>query len=297
MSRLLAIVSIVAGVALGQWAHRTVDPLRVTTAEEEMRFLPSGTALRVASSGYHQPVADIMWMRTVLAFGTNMGDQDPLWVEWLARSLGVVAALDPEWRTPYFYGGTMVRVAGDLPRSSEVFTGGAEAFPEDPYFPFSVGMNHYFLGDVEEAAAWIERAGALPDAPAWYAEAAVAFRLKKRSNEQALHYLDDELAATSDPELREAIQGRRDRVLHSVYAEGMNELGDAFEQKYGVRPSPDRLLAEGTMTQLPPEPLGGRWVQGVDGRIVSDVIEAERAAADLTMGRKMLRSWASMPSK
>lgn len=297
MSRLLAIVCVVAGVALGQWAHRSVDPLRVTSAEDQMRVLPSGEALRVASSGYHLQVADVLWMRTVLAFGTNMGDQEPLWVEWLSRSLSVVATLDPQWRTPYFYGGTMVRVSGDLPRSSEMFEAGAEAFPEDPYFPFSVGMNHYFLGDIEEAAAWVERAGSLPGAPDWYSEAAVAFRLKERSNEQALHYLDDELAVTTDPDLRVAIQGRRDRVLHAVYAEGMNALADAYEQRHGVRPGPARLVAEGTLKQVPPDPLGGSWVQGVDGRIVSDVVEAERADSDLAQERKMLRSWVSMPSK
>jgi len=290
VSRAIAIVVLAVGVTVGHVSHRRIDAIRTTSLEHELQVIPSGATLRIAASGLHVQVADLMWMRTVLEFGARItGDEG--WTEWLARSLVAVTELDPHWRTPFFYGGTMVRVAGSVDRSTDIFQRGALAFPGDPYFPFSVGMNHYFDGDKEQAADWVERASKLPGAPDWYAGAAIAFRTQERSSEQALHYLDEELASTTDPKLRAALEERRVQTLHDVYSEGMNQLAEQFEQAFRRRPQPEELVSVGMMSELPPDPLGGSWVVDVDGLIYSDRRVEVMVKQDLKLERKLLRSW------
>ena len=290
LSRAIAVLLLALGVAVGHLAHRQVDETRVISLEQELQVIPSGSTLRIAASGLHVQVADLMWMRTVLEFGARItGDEG--WNEWLARSLVAVTELDPHWRTPFFYGGTMVRVAGSVDGSTDIFERGAVAFPQDPYFPFSVGMNYYFEGDKDKAADWVERASKLPGAPGWYAGAATAFHTQERSSEQVLHYLDEELAHTTDPKLREALEALRVQTLHDVYSEGMNGLGAQFEQSHQRRPSPEDLLSSGMMSELPPDPLGGTWVVDVDGLIYSDRRVEAMVERDHKLERKMLRSW------
>lgn len=293
MSRYLAVLLVLLGIGLGHLGHRQVDPHRVRTLDEELLVVPSGSSLRVASSGFHVQVADIMWMRTVLEFGSRF-QGDSGWTEWLGRSLEAVTELDPNWRTPFFYGGSMLRVAGAYEGSTELFMRGSEAFPDDAYFPFSVGMNYYFDGDLDEAADWLAKASERPNAPAWYGEAAVAMRVRDRPSEQALHYLNEELANTTDPGLREALLERRSQTQHDVYVEGFVSVSELFEERFGRPPAPQELVSSGLMTELPPDPLGGEWIRDLDGVLRSSVRAAKMEKQDLQSAREMVRSWAEV---
>lgn len=297
MSRVVAAVLVLAGVALGHTAHRMVDPLRVTTAEDELRVMPAADALKVASSGFHQPLADVFWIQTLFEFGARFGQNEPRFAEWLKRSLQVVTTLDPEWRTPYFYGGTMMRVEGELEASNDLFMAGAETFPDDHWFPFSIGMNHFFMGDMEKASEWVEAASQKPTAPDWYGEAAVACRLKEQSNQAALQYLDSELQTTTDPDLRSALQQRRATLLHEIYVEELQPIVASYEQQTGRTADLEALKANGWIQAIPPDPLGGTWQRDIDGVFRSSVAVEERAAQDLTIERKMVKSWARPKKK
>ena len=61
-------------------AHRHTDAWaprhRVT---DEIKFLPTGDALKASSLGYELLVADILWTRTTLMFGKNYDRQDHGW--------------------------------------------------------------------------------------------------------------------------------------------------------------------------------------------------------------------------
>ena len=64
-------------------------------------YPPSGEQMRVVSTGQEEPLADLLWVRTVLVFGerfdVSSGDQ---WTTWLEQMILATTTLDPTWRTP-----------------------------------------------------------------------------------------------------------------------------------------------------------------------------------------------------
>ncbi|MCB9792963.1 MAG: hypothetical protein H6741_09570 [Alphaproteobacteria bacterium] len=260
---------------------------------QEMLFAPDGEVLRVASLDHHVHVADLLWVRTVLEFGANYdAAPDPAWGQWLIESIEGITELDPRWRTPYFFGGVMLRLVGEIDASTEIFKRGAEALPEDPFFPFSVGMNYYMHhGDPEEAARWVEMAAERPKAPDWYKVAAVSFRQNARQRPQAIRYLQEELASTQDDNMREELERRIAELVHEELVERFAQAAEAHTQRTGAPPErPADLVGSGLLRQLPADPLGGEWVVDIDGQIRSSVDAERRAALDLRIERAMLRS-------
>ena len=117
-------------------------------AENPLVFAPNGPMLQAASLDQAEPLADLLWIRAVLVFGERWKtDLDPVWIQWLRGTMLAVTDLDPHWRSPYFYGGSLLRVLGDVDGSDEVFKRGADNVPDDGYFAFSYAMNQYLYHD------------------------------------------------------------------------------------------------------------------------------------------------------
>lgn len=287
-------VMVLGALALHQ-GQRMADDARDAHRDlgQEMLFAPDGDMLRVASLDHHVHVADILWVRTVLEFGANYDAKpDPAWGQWLAVSISGIAELDPKWRTPYFFGGVMLRLVGEIDASTEIFKRGSEALPEDSFFPFSVGMNYYMhYGDPEEAARWVEIAAQRPNAPEWYRTAAVSFRQNSRQRPQAIRYLQEELERTEEPSMREELELRIATLAHEELVERFAQAAVEHARRTGARPEkPEDLLASGLLRELPPDPLQGSWIVDVDGEIRSSVDAARLEARDLRVERAMLRS-------
>ncbi|MEY3214017.1 MAG: hypothetical protein RIT28_4498 [Pseudomonadota bacterium] len=285
-------IALLSGAALAHTSQRYVDAQRRDlNVSHELLFIPDAESVRVASLDHSVHVADLLWVRTVLAFGERWNTTgDPAWVEWLSRTVLGICQIDPRWRTPYFYGGVMLRVLGDYEGSTAVMKLGSENLPEDPWFPFSVGMNLYIQGgDREEASRWIAEAARRPGAPEWYAVAAVAFRQEQKERPQAIRFLQDELKLTDDPELRKELERRLASLTHDEYAERLNELAEAFAAERGRRPrGVEELLRAGKLKGTPPDPLGGSWVVDLDGKIKSSVAAAQEKEQALRFERQML---------
>ena len=283
------------GAGVSHWGHVRNDAVRhETSAEVELLMMPSAEALRVGSLGYAVHLADLLWVRSLLTFGERFArEPDPAWQAWLAKMLDAVTTLDPHWRTPYFYGGVMLRITGDYDGSTALFTKGHEALPEDHFFPFAVGINHY-LGkeDAEQAAHWVRIAASLPGAPTWYASAAQGFIVNTSNRDVAIRYLREELAETSDPELREPLEAKLRLLMHEHMVEKFEELASLYEEAHGVPPaSPEALLGTGGMQRMPPDPLEGSWVIDVDGAIRSSVDVEDRIRRGVNRERDMLTSF------
>ncbi len=278
MRKLLVILALCAA-GLTHLAQRSADELRHDTdATAELLFLPSPKAFQVATMGFHEPVADLLWVRAVLLFGERHGaDPDPAWGIWLAGMIEAIAALDPSWRTPYFYGGTMLRSMGAIDASDKIFQLGMEAMPDDAFFPFAVGMNHYLhRGDPVTAMTWVDMAAAKPSAPAWYKVAAAGLLAKSDMKPVAIRFLEEQRESTSDPTILEMIDMRLERLYHDRWVEVFAEARQAYRDRFGTD-----IEAPGDLGRLgsamPPDPHGGDWVIGADGVLRSSVREAEEA--------------------
>ncbi|HJN73763.1 MAG TPA: hypothetical protein QGF58_07515 [Myxococcota bacterium] len=296
MRPLVAVTCTCLGLGGGLLAHlaqvRADDGRRERTAQYEMLVMPSPETVHFASQGLHAHVATLMWVRSVLEFGERIDMRnDGSWQEWFARMIECVVELDPAWRTPYFYGGVMLRVTGSASLSTEIFARGAEAHPEDAYFPFSVGMNYYLLEeDYEQAAVWLDRAAAIPSAPDWYRMTAVSMREKGSGRDGAVRYLEMELEQATDPWLRSRIEARIVTVTHDHYAELMTEQIAVLDQRGLQVTDLQQLIDEGLVDHLPPEPAGGEWVFDPEYRdALSDERFALRLRGEYRSERKMFQ--------
>jgi hypothetical protein len=265
--------------------QRGVDEARFAgLADRQTIFVPDGEAMRVASLGHHHMAADIMWVRTVLRFVEVFEGREPEGVRWLGAMLNTVATLDPRWRTLYFYGGGMLRTVQDVEGSSALYSRGMEAMPDDPFFPFSIGMNAYmFNKDVATAKHYLDLAAGLPGAPIWYRSAAAGFLAESGQRRAAVAYLEEQLALEGDPRVQIVLRGKLLNLVHEELASRLNSRREEWEARTGRR-----LSAVAVLGELPPVPDGSAWLVGPDGEIRSAGHERSLAERAQRQGRRML---------
>jgi hypothetical protein len=247
--------------------------------------------LQVASSGFHVLVADVLWLRTVLAFG-EIHDEGTLaqfgFGEWLAGSLHAISELDSEWRTPYQWGGLMLEVANEPQAAKEVYQRGVQAFPDEYRFWFALGMLEYFsFEDSQAASQAMARAAECPGAPEWFAVASLAYGAEQETEEAGIQYLRSQLDATADPDLRAGIQARIQRLEYQRLERQIAQVKSELEDQIGPILT-IQGLEEAAGRGLPEDPLGVGWVVDVDGVVRSSLVGEERAEKDLRSARAML---------
>ncbi len=289
MRRLTVAVMLVAA-GLTHLAQRSVDEIRHEAAlNTDLLFRPSPVSFELATLGYDEPVADLLWVRAILMFGERHDTGfEPAYGSWLGGLFEAIVALDPTWRTPYYYGGTMLRSIGAIDESDRIFHLAMEAFPDRSYYPFALGMNYYLhRGDPHTAARWITEAASRPDAPAWYRVAAAGLLARKDLIPVAIRFLEEQLETTSDPVLVEMIEGRITSLRHDGLVEAFGQGREMYRGLHGrdiERPEDLELLGN----PLPPDPHGEEWVMGADGVVRSSYRERIEAAVARDSERLLL---------
>lgn len=274
------------GAALVGIAQPHADVTRRVRADDKaLVFAPNGPVLRAASLDQHEPAADILWVRSVIVFGERWKvDPDPTWATWLRGTVLAVIDLDPKWRSPYFYGGSLLRVLGDIDGADAVFERGADALPDDGYFAFSFAMDQYiYRDDPTLAAVWMERAAAAPQAGRWYAAAAAAMRDHGGDRDGAIAYLERQrTVAHSEPELAD-IETQLSRLYHDRLTTAFLPACRAYRSSNGSAPSSPEAFFLWAGTPVPVNPRGDAWVVGLDGCVRS-------AGAEVTRLRRLRRA-------
>lgn len=286
----LPVAVVLLGAVGAHLAQRGADSARFADGDDDISLYdPRGEALRVAAMGSHTMLADTMWVRTVLRFDETFRDATPAKVQWFYRSLDATADLDPSWRTVYLYGGGFLRLFGEIDASDDLYRRGMENLPDDPFFPFSIGMNAYLhRDDPETAATFLAQAASMESAPAWYHAAAAAFLQDKGQRQAALKYIDEQLEAEPRQEVRESLQKKRQMLIHEELSDRLTAEMARVEQATG---QPLRDPAQ--LGSLPPDPFGGQWIVAPDGVIRSDVEDAREALKV----RREERAWLFRPGK
>lgn len=277
------------GGALAHGAHRQADARRhEVDVDMALLYLPNGPTLKLASLGFHEPLADLLWFRTVLLFGERWGtDPNGSWGPWVRGMVEAVVHLDPSWRTPYFYGGMFLRVMEDADGSDAIFRAAIDAIPHDAFFPFALGMNAFLLRkDTAEAARWLAVAARRPNAPPWYAAAAASFLSDANQRATAIRFLEEERASTTDPDIQKTLDTKLQELRHDEWADRLEQARTTYKERQGVDiQSVDDLARAGL--PIPPDPYEARWILAPDGRIRSSAREAQL----LEKARAQEREW------
>ncbi|MHC4885523.1 MAG: hypothetical protein ACYTGH_10605 [Planctomycetota bacterium] len=102
---------------------------------EELLYLPSGTALRLAAFGFESPLADALWLKTLIYYSQNMKGQRDRDARarhlYLHKAFDVITDLNPQFRTAYGQGGLLLSAANQPEPALELLEKGLERFPMD----------------------------------------------------------------------------------------------------------------------------------------------------------------------
>jgi hypothetical protein len=98
---------------------------------------------------------------------------DPDITRFTRSAVLAVGAVDPGWEEAWVFGALLLEERGDVDGYESALRAAMDALPDEPWFPFAMGMSRYRLRDDGAGALpWLERAAAIPGADPGYARAA-----------------------------------------------------------------------------------------------------------------------------
>jgi hypothetical protein len=272
---LLGALAATAGVTL-----RHASRLRSTwPPEADTFYLPPSSALRVASLGHTELLADLIHARANVYFGTQLHAGVP--TKWLTRYLDSAIDMDPNFERLYLSGASMLIYNGQRIRPEMVLAAihvlerGHKAFPFNWEFPFQIGSNYLFelpqdaSEDDARVPGWRQqgvemlRQAALYEGVPYYVPNLVARMLTRNgADDLAIRHLERAYAVATNPEARTqirnkllALKGRQFstqledllRAFNAMIAERFPEAPEAFSLVAGPR-----TTAIGLLQPLPP---------------------------------------------
>ena len=226
--------------AATSFAHR--DSARRRDAfpvDEDLAYLPRASVLRAISVGHPEAMADLVFLRTVTYFGTQLAGSKNY--DWLQRHLDTVSELDPRFRTAYRFGGNASMYNGraienrDVLLSNHFLEAGLAQFPSDWELAFMVGCNYMFelkTDDPAQKEAWrriggdyIRRAAIAGGGPPWLPLLAATIMSKEGQTDAALRYLEEAYLTARDDRTRDEVW----RLLKAKRVAAVENLASARE--------------------------------------------------------------------
>ena len=245
---------ILAALGLGVIATLTRIPASARFLEvdgyEDRYYLPTPAWLEVFSLGHREALADLLWIRTLVYYGDELGHQGP--ERHIFDYAEAILALDPDFRGVYARIGTLALyrasdvTAADAERAASLMQRGVARFPDDGQLAWRTGATLAFeipplypheparQDDARaRAAPYLIRAVQLAAAPpyAMFSNASLLARIG-RSEEAATH-LEEMYAVTSDPAQRAEIAAHIEQLRTATFSTAFVEENRRFEDDWG----------------------------------------------------------------
>lgn len=230
------ILCLVVAVALGaEWARTRATTARATwPAEVDTLYLPPARAIRVASLGHHELMADLLAARANIYFGDQLEKKGlQRWMSWY---LNAVVDLDPYFQPVYMRGAVMLTYSTSKVTTQNVFLAndllrrGLTRFPSSWELYYQLGFNLYYELPGTVAAndprrrAWrkegveaLRKAALFDEVPPWLPGLVGRMLSESGERELAIKHLERVYATTSDEEAREHIKSKLQRLLGEHY--------------------------------------------------------------------------------
>jgi tetratricopeptide (TPR) repeat protein len=266
IARLMVAVTLAGVTAVTATRLRRVDERPYDVA-----IIPTAPVLRWASLGHPTLAANIQWLRAVQYIGEPKANERG-W-ERLYPLLELVTELDPGHGYAYQVGGVILSSVGRIAESNALLEKGIENVPDRYILPFLRAFNAFYYDDDFAAAGhFVELAAKAPNAPAHLRNNVLAYYVKGRRADAAIQFLEQSRAESQDADTAKAI----DEQLKQAYLErDAAELEQAAKEYNALFGRPPLLLEQLVSAQLiariPPDPFGGVYFLGSDGRVRSSV--------------------------
>ncbi len=245
-----------------------------TERYEDVYYLPPPRWLKVLSLGHDEALADLVWIRALIYFGTELKHRGA--VRHVFRYGEAIVQLDPDFRRVYGWvgmaatyhaGGVTIEQAR---RAADFVRRGAERFPDDGRLAWEAGaMLVYELAPWldqqglheeaqrarEQGAPFLAAAARLGAGPSWIALSNARLFAKLGRMELAAAHLEEMLALTDDPAERERIAARlatlRDAARVEALRQAVGQAEAARSKDYPWMPL-DLYLLTGPRALLDP---------------------------------------------
>ena len=249
---------------------------------QQLTYLPSGDYLRMASLGYRELTADILWLQVIQVMGEKKLTEEA--GHWLYHAVDRITTLDPKFVRAYEAGSHALCILVVMPEeSNRLLEKGMRHNPQEWKLPFLLGINYYFeLADDEKAAEAMAKAARLPGAPERLVSLAAKLFVSAKSPQQAVELLAKAYEETSDENVRKMLEIR---LKESIVERDLQILEETI-RRYQLNHIhlPERLedlVGPGLLQELPKEPFGGHYLYEPTTGVVrsSEVAERMRIAA------------------
>ena len=228
---------------------------------QKLTYLPSGDYLRMASLGYRELAADLLWLQAIQVMGERKLSEEA--GHWLYQAVDRITTLDPKFVRAYEAGSHALCILVVLPeQSNRLLEKGMRHNPQEWKLPFLLGMNYYFeLADDEKAAEVMALASRLPGAPESLVRLAAKLFVSAKSPQQAVELLAKVYEETSDENVRKMLEIRLKESIVERDLQILEQAISRFQAIHSRRPERlENLVEPGMLRELPMEPFGGRYL-------------------------------------
>jgi tetratricopeptide (TPR) repeat protein len=232
----------------------------------DVEVIPPAPVVRLLSLGHPTLAANLYWLRAVQYIGEPRANRRG-WARLLPLA-ELVTDLDPGHGYAYQVAGVVLSSVDRIEESNAILEKGMRNVPTRYILPYYRAFNaFYYQDDYAAAGRFVEQAARIPGAPAHLRQNVLAMYVKGRRADAALAFLEEARAHATDDESRKAIDAQIAQALFEREAARVDEAIAAYRARFAVAPATVELLvAEGLLPALPPEPFGGAWIVGEDGR-------------------------------
>jgi hypothetical protein len=236
-------------------------------------YLRSGPAADRLMLAFDDVAADAYWMRAIQNYGRDRRSSRPDRFSLLYPLLDLTTTLDPRFNVAYRFGAVFLSVPepdgpGRPDLAIALLEKGLRHNPARWQYAHDIAFIHYwYTGDDSQAAAWFERASAMPKAPEWIAPIAAATRARGGDRAGARRILEELLQTATEQYTKEAA---RRGLLQLQALDAIDELQamvGAFHHRHGRYPSGWREIPE-LRGMVPVDGTGTPFVYDPDAHAV-----------------------------
>jgi tetratricopeptide (TPR) repeat protein len=254
-----AAATLAGGVLWGAAAVERTSPAR--SAAEDLLYLPNGRHLELLSLSHASLVADLVYLWAIQYYSNYDRADRFRYVEHVFGD--VIGELDPHYADPYWLGALILTVeADDLEGGLRLLDRGFENNPEAWIFPYLGAWELYRASDFRRAAAWFDRAAAVPGAPPIVLRMRAGMFQKAGALDESIEMWRAVLESPDSDATSIAIAERQIRDLHvrrDVHA--IEAAVAAFRTDNGRGPRRlEQLVRGGYLDRLPQDPEGRPYV-------------------------------------
>jgi hypothetical protein len=268
----LALVSLAMGAGL-QAGREAAYPTPQRPAER-LLYTRSAAALKRLSLEFDGLVADVYWIRALQHYGADRLDgAGANQFALLEPLLDLTTSLDPFFTIAYRFGAIFLSEPppggpGRPESAIRLLEKGIAAQPSKWQYPHDIAFVHYWhLHDPAAAAAWFQRAAAVPGAPEWLRP--VAATMLSGTDRGAARVLWEQILKSDQSWLRRTAERSLLQLEALDQVEQLQAVVDRASIPAGQRVTWNDLVRRGVMRGLPVDSTGTPFSLDPDTRKVT----------------------------